>query len=123
MQVCLPLGVEGQGLSVAGQQAWCRSKGSAHTLGKLMNEPQQEQTWLPWATRSHSHGHVLTWPSQPLQERSGFTISFAHKETEAQKSDGHRPIEATADPELEGREVAAASWSSLQLCVLERGSG
>lgn len=27
---CLPLGIEGQGLSVAGQQAWCRGKDSIH---------------------------------------------------------------------------------------------
>lgn len=57
---------------------------------------------------------VLTCPSQPLllQEGSGFTISFAYKETEAQKSN---------DPELEGRRRLLLGAASS--CVLERGSG
>lgn len=92
-----------------------------------MNEPEREQTRLPGATGSHSLGHVLTWPSQPLQERSGFTISFAHKETEAQKSDGHRAIETTADAELEGRRRLLLGAASSSVClkegVVRRASG
>lgn len=103
------------------------AEGSAHTLGKLMSEPEREQTRLPGATGSHSLGHMLTWPSQPLQERSGFTISFAHKETEAQKSDGHRAIETTADAELEGRRrlLLGAAFRSVYLKegVVRRASG
>lgn len=44
MQVCLLLGIEGQGLSAAGQQAWCRGKDPAHTAGKLMYASEWEQT-------------------------------------------------------------------------------
>lgn len=63
---------------------------------------------------------VLTCSSQPLllQEGSGFTISFAYKETEAQKSN---------DPELEGRRRlllgAASSSVYLKEGVVRRSSG
>lgn len=65
--------------------------------------------------------HVLTCPSQPLlllQEGRCFTLSFAHKETEAQKSN---------DPELEGRRQlllgAASNSVYLKEGVVRRSSG